>query len=80
VKWISVDDKLPADFERVDVWMSVMASPMSFGMSDAWRQPEVWRESGKWVHFDPSCAGNRELVGSYITHWMAIPKPPRKSK
>lgn len=65
---------------HVDLWLTVRASPLSFGISDAWRVPDCWRERGRgpWGHmyngkFEP-------LVQDYITHWMRVPKPPKAIK
>lgn len=63
-------------FRKVDVWMTVHASPMSFGIGDAFRVPECWRRDGKWFHCDHS--QERELSSHYITHWMPMPRPPAK--
>lgn len=64
-----------ADSERVDLWLSVPASPRSFGMADAWRVVECYRRDGKWYHIANSVEA--ELYSPYITHWMPIPKEPR---
>jgi hypothetical protein len=59
----------------VDLWMTVHASPMSFGMSDSFRVTDCWRDdAGKWVHdFRGEVA---ELNAWYITHWMLPPASP----
>lgn len=56
-EWISVADRLPKNYDytpldrdQVDVWMSVHASPLSFGIADAFRVPDAWRRGGKWFH------------------------------
>jgi len=41
--------KLP-DREKVNIWLTVSASPRSFGIGDAWEVPEAWRVKGKWFH------------------------------
>jgi hypothetical protein len=59
----------------VDLWMKVHASPMSFGMSDAFRVTDCWRNAeGKWVHLFQETEA--ELNERYITHWMPLPAPP----
>lgn len=73
------DNQAVAEFtvEHVDLWLTVPASPSSFGMSDAWRVIDCWQTSdGKWWHRDNSEV--KELYGSYVTHWMSIPKPPKR--
>ena len=66
---------LPADGEKVDVWMHIYASPRSFGMSDEFRLIDCWREDGQWVHF---YKGKVEpLHGPYVTLWMPAPESPK---
>lgn len=63
----------------VDVWMHVAASPLSFGMGDAFRVADCWRnEQGKWVH--DFRGKEAELNDGYITHWMPLPKPPAANR
>jgi hypothetical protein len=73
-EWISVKKRLPKDYKEVDVWFDVTASPRSYGMADRWREPNAYRQNGKWVHrFKGEIA---ELNSDYITHWICIPTPP----
>jgi hypothetical protein len=66
------------DYRQVDLWLTVFASPLSFGWADAFRVVECWREDGKWMHID--VGEKKELNALYITHWMPMPKPPRGSR
>lgn len=67
--------KLPKDHVHVDVWMRWGASPMTMGMADSFRQVDVFRQDGKWVHYYKGEVA--ELKSDYITHWMPIPKEPK---
>lgn len=65
--WVSVNDRLPHDLDTVDVWFDVWASPLSFGISDSWCEPQAWREGRKWFH---KYEGKKaELESRYISHW-----------
>jgi Protein of unknown function (DUF551) len=64
------------DYREFDIWLTVPASPRSFGMGDAWRVIEAYRKNGKWYHRHEG--KEAEIVLDYITHWMPIPKPPSK--
>lgn len=72
--WISVKDWMPEPYERVDVWMSVHASPRSMGWADEFRVPESWQRDGRWFHSHNFA--EKELDASYITHWMPVPSAP----
>lgn len=68
---ISTAPEFPTE---VDIWLVIQASPLSFGMSDAFRVTEAYKKHGNWFH---RCNGTEEeLVSDYITHWMPIPKGP----
>ncbi len=61
---------------EVDLWLYVWASPRSFGMSDSFRIPNAYKRNGKWFNL---CNGNEEeIYADYITHWMPIPKEPKR--
>ena len=66
--WKPIDTFDRPDYERVDVWMEVCASPRSFGFSDSFRVVDAYRKDGVW--FDDK----GELYNAYITHWYQIPK------
>lgn len=68
--WQSIETCTVEDYERVDLWMNVHASPRSMGMADTFRVTNAYRKDGKW--FDDK----GELYSPYITHWMPIPPPP----
>lgn len=73
---IATAPKAVVSWQPVDLWMQVHASPMSFGMSDAFRVPDCWRNAeGKWVH--DFRGKEAELNRDYITHWCALPAPPK---
>lgn len=68
--WVSVADEFPPDYQVVDVWFQVWASPLSFGMADHWCEPEAWRGEGKWFHYYKQRNNEKaELESHYITHW-----------
>lgn len=64
------------DRKQVDLWMHIVASPMSMGFGDAFRVPNCWKVDGKWFHLHEG--QEKELASHYITHWMPVPKPPTK--
>lgn len=68
----------PKDGTRVDLWLSIHASPRSLGMADDFRVPEAWFRDGKWVHVYNYAI--TELHEPYITHWMPIAGPPPKDQ
>lgn len=58
-----------ADGERVTLWLSWGASPLTMGMGDAFAVPDCWRERDCWFHIyrgKPT-----ELADRYITHWAS---------
>lgn len=65
------------NWNAVDLWLTVPASPRSMGMADAWRVPDCWKRGGDgpWCH--QYQGAETELAQDYITHWMAIPKGPK---
>lgn len=60
--------------DRVDLWLDVKASPMSFGMSDAWRVVDAYFKNGGWWHIDRG--EQRQLASEHITHFMERPAGP----
>lgn len=80
-KWIAVKDRLPADRVKVEAWIYIYASPRSFGIADADREPDCWRQDGKWVHNYKGAV--TEIFSEYVTHWSPYPapsKPPKSPK
>lgn len=75
-EWKPIKTFRGPDHRKVDIWLSVHASPRSFGMADAWRVIECWRKDGKWFHYHEG--KEAEIVAEYITHWMPEPKPPKQ--
>jgi hypothetical protein len=71
MKWISVDDRLPENEERVLIWWlradeDKQFRPVpssSFGKYYKWNKQ--WRPIG--------CMGN---FNDQITHWQPLPPPP----
>lgn len=59
--WISVEDRLPDDYERVLVWRS--------------RINDVDVFDGRSVQIRCETAEMRRIHG--ITHWMPLPEPPK---
>jgi hypothetical protein len=64
-----------SQLDRVDLWLSVGASPSSFGMSDAWRITDAYRKPcGRWFHILKM--EELELRAEYVTHYMERPPGP----
>ena len=62
-RWISVEERLPEDYEDVVIIMRDGAS--------SWYRA-AYREYGGW-----SFGGGRR-VNDEVTHWMPIPQPPKE--
>lgn len=62
-RWISVEEKLPKDYEDVVIIMRDGAS--------SWYRV-AYREYGGW-----SFGGGRR-VNDEVTHWMHLPEPPKE--
>lgn len=62
-RWISVEEKLPEDYEDVVIIMRNGAS--------SWYRV-AYREYGGW-----SFGGGRR-VNDEVTHWMPLPEPPKE--
>lgn len=71
--WVSVEDQLPNPGRRVDLWLYIYASPLSMGMSDAFKVADAWRKGGEWWHIHKG--RETRLEASYVTHWSTIPSP-----
>lgn len=80
MKWISIKDKLPDDFNSccshdfVLVFSSSQEGPSGmYGIAqwyeDGW---EIIGESGGF-----SCVGEFKLTSDMITHWMPLPEKPK---
>jgi len=61
---------------KVDLWLSIYASPRSMGMADDFRVVDCWRKDGKWFH--EFKGEETELFTDYVTHWLPIPRPPSR--
>lgn len=77
-EWKPIKTFRKPDRHEVDIWLTVPASPMSFGWADAWRVTEAWRRDGKWFHRHEG--KEAEIVSHYVTHWMPIPEPPNTAR
>lgn len=76
-KWHAIRGYKGADYEKVDLWLEVWASPMSFGWADRWCVHDAWRVGNEW--FD----AEGRLAARYITNWAEAgtgddDSPPRK--
>lgn len=80
--WSDDLDAAPRDgiITKVDLWLHIDPSLMSFGFGDAFRVPDCWWDADKeaWVHWFGHEV--KELESDYITHWRYPPKPPQKSE
>ena len=73
--WRPISEFTGSDvWDKVDLWLSVAASPRSMGMSDEWRVVDCWRKDGKWWHYHEMKV--MELESDYITHFMPRPQGP----
>lgn len=62
-KWISVEERLPKEWEAVLVWSCL-----------GYTESAVWLGiPGKW-----RCTWDHTLLESEITHWMPLPDPPKE--
>lgn len=75
-KWQPIETYDRSDYEKVDLWLHIYASPRSMGFSDSFRVIEAYQINGKWFHIDGG--KEKELYGPYITHWMPLPEPPEE--
>lgn len=57
----------PRDGTKIDVWLNIYASPLSFGFSDCFEVQNAWFKDGKWVHVHGG--KDAEMHSHYITHW-----------
>lgn len=62
--WISVEERLPDDYERVLVWRSHINDVDVF--------------DGRSVQIRCETAEMRRIHG--ITHWMPLPEPPKEER
>lgn len=61
--------------DRVDLWMSWGASPLTMGMADSFRVPDCWKRGGSWYHHH---MGKEAMLNNlYITHFRPLPEPPK---
>jgi len=71
MNWISVEEKLPEDFQEV----------LYFAVTNEGNSREIMtghRENGEWLHccmFYSSARLNHECK---VTHWMELPEYPKK--
>jgi hypothetical protein len=80
MKWISVKDELPKEFETVIIAgkpytnMGILFSVgMRFG--EEWVKPD---DSFDWFEFETcqtDCMG--DFSNEEVTHWMPLPEPPK---
>lgn len=67
------------DRENVDLWLVIHPSPMSMGWGDSFRVPDAYRKDGRWFHmYGTPVPAETEIDMQYVTHWMPIPRPPRR--
>lgn len=61
--WISVDDRLPEDEERILIFVALEGHESV--------QLDTCYEDGGYIHLDSGYA-----FGAEVTHWMPLPEPP----
>lgn len=88
IKWISVEDCLPADIRAVLVYHNggSVGSRNLFQIWIAWYDregkpdsdeiPPAWKEKKeKWIELHRWCSFQHLLIGE-VTHWMPLPEAP----
>lgn len=65
--WHEVKVGKPPQNEKVNVWLTIQASPRSMGMGDSFEVPEAWLDVGKWFHIHKGA--KTEIYADYVTHW-----------
>ncbi len=68
MKWISVDDRLPGDWDQVLAWHDWLSS-------DPQDQPFIIASQcgGRWYTDTDEEHGD-------VTHWMPLPEPPKEEE
>jgi len=68
--WIRVEDKLPDECQRVDVYGYIHIQKVN----PAERLTDVmFNTAASGTHW----FGGWSVEGGYITHWMPLPRPPK---
>lgn len=66
-EWISVEDRLPEDYEIIILYVPGFAHPFVFAFKD---------DNPRWTIFYNHGTGNR--IDATATHWRKLPQPPTK--
>jgi hypothetical protein len=74
IEWVPVENRLPDDFVKVDVWMTTPLPTFTLGWADSFRVINAFRRAGMWWY--PLESGQAQALRSEcITHWAIIQGP-----
>ena len=78
--WISVNDRLPANREFIDVWHSAERDPINNKYD--FRIADMHFNQGNFYITKIGAEGDYHYheVLKDITHWMPLPEPPESKK
>lgn len=65
-EWISVNDRLPEDWQRVDILINSQR-----------RITDVAFDRNKFFAFPPTCKEPWTEINNNVTHWMPEPELPK---
>lgn len=63
--WTSVEDRLPEDYENVNVFSENGTEEVEYGF---------FTQSGGWLVYDPGI--DLGIDHREVSHWMPLPEPP----
>ncbi len=70
-EWISVDEKLPEEWEEVLAWDGENVRQGYYTMDIDWDDDAKQAETPRWTYYDG-------MLWENVTHWMPLPQPPKE--